>query len=318
MRKKITALILGAVVSFCGVSSNRADILYNNGPVISHTTGHVSGLGVSLLESNTLLDGTLGFGAGQLANNAQHLRLMDDFSIPTGETWRLTGANLFGYQAGSGLVGMNGATLRIWSGNPASGGTLVYGDTFTNVLESQQLIGYRISQRTQAGPIWTDTSRPIWELLLGMDVILGEGQYWLDWSITGGFNPNFSVFSPPVTIPGQGVTAEGGPALQFNALTNTYTTNLRHSLSNNAVDLPFILRGTAIPELSATSMTTVLGILFISILIGRRTRIDVPHQRCQRPKHLQNSNRLLRAKEFQAAAVSRPSRRWKESVMTRV
>ncbi len=284
MTHKFTALFLATLLTALNASYCSADVLYNNGSIITHPTGHVSGLGVSQLQSVTLSDATLGFGTGHLSNNAQNFRLMDDFIIPAGETWRLTGADVFGYQTGSGLIGMNAGTLRIWSGNPASGGTLIYGDTSTNVLSSQSLIGYRISERVQAGPTFTDTTRPIWDVLLEMDVILGEGQYWLDWSLTGGFNPNGSVFTPPVTIPGQGVTASGGSALQFNGLTNSFSSSLSHAISNNAIDLPFVLRGVAIPEVSAGAMSCIITILFISVMLGRRTRFDIPHRGCNRPK----------------------------------
>lgn len=316
MTHKLTAVILVNLLTAITSSLCSADILYNNGPVITHSTGHVSGLGVSQLQSFTLNDGTLGFGSGHLSNNAQYFRLMDDFVIPTGETWRLTGADVFGYQTGSGLVGMSAGTLRIWSGNPASGGTLIYGDDSTNVLSSQSLIGYRLSQRTQPGPTFTDSTRPIWEVLLEMDVVLGAGQYWLDWSLTFGFNPNGSVFTPPVTIPGQGVTANGGSALQFNGLTNTFTSNLRHANSNNPIDLPFVLRGIAIPEISAGAMTCILSILIVSVWFGRRTRVDIPHAGCSRPKHSM-SHYSTTNKSFNASPIaSSQRRRWKETQST--
>jgi hypothetical protein len=257
----LLALFVGAL---CALPSEAQ--LYNNGPYITHPNAAHTTLGtanVSQLQNQApptgLGDTTLGF------TISPAFRLADDFSVPFNEIWTITGVHVFGYSTNFATP-PSGANLRIWSGDPGAGGTIVYDGSAASTLVSANFDALRIAQSTNAGPPFTDTARRVFDTLIGVpNVALPEGQYWVDWQI----NPTAgaaSVFGPPVTILGQGNTSANGPARQFNG--TAWGVPLTDAGSGNPKDLPFIVEGTRviIPEpSSALALILVAAGSFLSL-----------------------------------------------------
>ncbi len=171
-------------------------MLYTNGPLsIGATTksGAAAPAGTTWSEvqndasSTTIANTTAGFRALGTTD-----RIADDFVVPTGQTWTITGLRFFGYQTGSTTTStFTGLTVRILNGAPPTG-TVVFGDMTTNRLTST---GFSSIYRTfntvvpptcGGAPTAAATNRPIMELNAdGLNIVLTAGTYWLDWSYTG-------------------------------------------------------------------------------------------------------------------------------------
>lgn len=263
MRKIGFALI--ALVVALAPALVSADI-YNNGPYITHTNAPHTVLGtanVSQLQNATLGDTTLGF-----TITSPGFRLADDFIIPVGQTWTLTGVNVYGYSTNFATAPSAG-NVRIWQGDPGAGGVIIYDGSASNTLVSSTFDALRISETTNAGPPFSDTARRVFDNLLSIpNIVLGSGQYWIDWSLTPTAGAA-SIFAPPVTIAGQGNTAAGGFARQFNG--TVWGAQLVNGGSLNPVDLPFRLQGSisAIPE---PSTLAVFGLATLGLTFVRRRR----------------------------------------------
>jgi len=220
-----------------------AATLYINGPYI---TGIENGYGSA---NTSVLDGaagmnTFGFGAQSSAGN----RVADDFVVPAGG-WNITGFTWFNYQTGSTTTStFTGATLRIWDGTPGDGGSVIWGDTTTNVLTSSTFTGvYRVLDTALTG-----STRPIMQNELAAALFLAPGTYWVDVDFTGSLGSG--PWAVPITILGTPIT---GNARQYVP-----------SIWNNLVDggtgapaqgLPFIVNGSApeVPEPSTAALCAI-------------------------------------------------------------
>jgi hypothetical protein len=217
------------------------EVLYDNGPVLNSVGSGLDGADESILQSVTLGTGIFGFGAG----NAGGLRIADDFTVPTGETWDVDSLIVYGYQTLSGNTStLNGAFVEIFDGDPNAGGTVIHGDQTTNVLLSSEWTNvYRVTETTTGA----NSDRPIMDVVAELDVELTEGTYWLVYSFTG--DGAFSgPWSPPIEPVG---TCYPGNAQQFNAgawaqLENINTTNQTGCFVADGfgVEMPFVLLGT--------------------------------------------------------------------------
>jgi hypothetical protein len=227
-------------------------VLYDNGPLVTHPGGGAGGADASALQTALGMD-TYGFGAQLTAGN----RVADDFTITEGN-WTIETVSFFTYQTGSGTTStITGVNLRIWDGPPNAGGTVVWGDTTTNVMVSTTWSNdYRVLDTAL-----TNTDRPIMAVVAGVNTTLPAGTYWLDWQFDGTLSSG--PWAPPVTILGQTTT---GNALQY---TSTGWAALVDTGTSTPQGLPFIVEGTSsncympedIPWLSAnpTAGTTAPG-----------------------------------------------------------
>jgi hypothetical protein len=170
-------------------------VLYDNGPLYN-VPGSPA---FSELQDASLTMNTFGFGV----NPGSSTRLADDFTIPAGETWTITGAEVFGYQTGSTTTStFTAVNLRIWEGTPGTG-TIVFGDTTTNRLASTTWDnGYRSLESAPGA-----TNRPIMRTTATVSATLDAGTYWLDWQLAGSLASG--PFGPPITIEGQNTTGNG-------------------------------------------------------------------------------------------------------------
>lgn len=209
--------------------------LFNNGPLITHPGGMTNGGDRSAIGPG----GTIfGFGAQMTSSN----RVADDFSnaVP----WNVDSVGLFTYQTGATASTITGATLQIWNGVPgAPGSAVIFGDTTTNRMTSTSLSNiYRTTGTDNAG-----TTRRIQLVEVGTPgLVLNPGTYYADWNFSG--TAASGPWQPPVSDPNILVAGNG---LQQIGAGTAYNPALDGTTQSA---LPFIVRGTIVPEPAALSL----------------------------------------------------------------
>jgi len=208
---------------------------YNNGPLstgatTSTGTAAPAGYTWSELQSPNTTLGTAAFIGG--TNN---FRLADDFTIPATEQWNVTSVEVFGYQTGSTTFPIDQLNVRIWNGNPQSGGTIAFGSTSTNVLNTAASVDSKIYRTASTN---VGTTRKIWVFAGNVATALSPGSYYLDYQVHA--KNDGSVFFPPVTIAGQ-LGANNANALQYDG---TQWNALVDGGSGAPQALPFVINYT--------------------------------------------------------------------------
>ncbi|MBL7906500.1 MAG: carboxypeptidase regulatory-like domain-containing protein [Bacteroidales bacterium] len=200
------------------------NILYDNGPLVNSPGTGAGGADESILQSDLGM-GTYGFGMQQTAGNT----VADDFEV-TGN-WNIENFEFFGYQTGSTTTStFTGVFCRVWDGDPTAGGTVIWGDLTTNVLESTEWANI---YRNNNGPGGA-TDRPVMRIVAATDgLTLAPGTYWVEWQTTG--SGSSGPWVPAITITGQTTT---GNAIQNQAGTWVALTDV------GPQGLPFIINGT--------------------------------------------------------------------------
>jgi len=207
------------------------DVLYDNGPLLTHPGGGYGGADASVLQTALGLS-TYGFGMQHTLPNS----MADDFVVPQGETWTIEQLTVFGYQTGSSTTStFTGVYFQIMDDTPP-GGNVIYGDMVTNRLVTTAFSGmYRVLDTSMM-----DTNRPIMANVCAFDppLVLGEGWYWLAFDCTGSLSSG--PWAPPVTILGMTTTGDG---LQYTASSGMWN-NLIDTGTGTGQGVPFILEGT--------------------------------------------------------------------------
>ncbi|MFM9996466.1 MAG: hypothetical protein ACKVU4_11780 [Phycisphaerales bacterium] len=219
------AIVAAAVVA-AGSAAN-AQVLHDNGPLITHPLGSCTGLDASALQNTSQLLNVYGFGW------TVALRLADDFVVPAGEEWDLTGFEFFAYLTNSAVPSYTTATIEIWNGRPGDpGSAIIAGDAVTNRITSATTFTsiYRPLEATVA----TECIRRVQRIQCSLATTLTAGTYWI--SINGG--P--AGFMPPVTILGAN-QKPGSNARQFNG---AWVDLLDNGLAATIQDIPFLVLGT--------------------------------------------------------------------------
>ena len=179
----------------------------------------------------------------------EEYRLSDDFVVPPGDGWLLTGLRFFAYEpdATHATSPVAAIRLRIWDGPPGStGATIVFGEG-SNVLATTSAATsfLRIfSSDTLPAPMPPGTARPIWQLDAAATIRLNPGTYWLDWGYVLS-TPACTAFSPTATIPGVR-EPDGANAMQFDPGIGWITPTdpgRPAGASDTAIELPFVLLG---------------------------------------------------------------------------
>ena len=144
-----------------------------------------------------------GFYFGWQMGRATDAWVADVFTVPSGATWTFDTVIVYGYQTNSGTTStFLNCNLQIYQGTPGLGGTVVWGDTSTNVLSSTGFTGiYRVDTVTAHGGL-LGAGRPIMylKLYLATPPHLAAGTYWLSWSTAGSLTANSC---PPKVLPGR-------------------------------------------------------------------------------------------------------------------
>ena len=173
-------------------------VLFDNGPLVTHPGGGAGGTDASALQT-ALGMGTYGYGHQVSAGN----RIADQFTIPAGETWDITNITFFAYQSFAGTTStITAVNAEITDATPP-GGTVVFGDTSTNIMGATAWTNtYRVLDTALTG-----TDRAIMANVADVVVSLGEGTYWISWATDG--TASSGPWAPAVSILGQTTTGDG-------------------------------------------------------------------------------------------------------------
>lgn len=206
-------LLLGSALVWCFAASSAAvaqTIIYDNGSTVPSAIlpiGIITNPGAAVGGADgsqiTAPDNTFGHGHQTAAGN----RLVDDFVVPAGFTWTITGAHVFGYVTGATTVQTTFGAAQFFNAQPTVGSVPIFGDTTTNVFTSGTFTN--IYRTTAAAPL--DATRRVVDntLTFGAPLVLGPGTYWFEYGLTG------NNFSPSLQVtPNQGGVVTGN-GLQF-------------------------------------------------------------------------------------------------------
>lgn len=111
----------------------------------------------------------------------------DVFTVPAATTWVVDTVILYGYQYGMRVPStFTSCNLQIYKGTPGAGGTVVWGDTVTNLLNSTGFTGiYKVDTfAADSGLLSTKRAIMYLKLYLPSAPSLSAGTYWLSWSAT--------------------------------------------------------------------------------------------------------------------------------------
>jgi hypothetical protein len=202
----VAAFLLGA----CGVAS--AQVLFDNGGILTPNSPNGTCLPVGSGKSEVQL-GNLNAGYNTIAASFHEA---DDFVVPSGQTWNVTGFTLPMYQTLATTPTVTQVFVQIWNGQPGTpGAAVIAGDLVTNRLASAATFtpNYRYFNAT------CGTERHIQDIHLNLTKQLTAGTYWVEIASNG--STSFSgPWWPTVTIEGQ----QGKPGA--NAITFTVATAL--------------------------------------------------------------------------------------------
>lgn len=212
-------LLAVACVTWPAVRASGQTELYNNGRAAAGAsglaTGSVAASGARAPSNAQWSEPPLQAGAANamagfacfLGSPSGALRIADDFSVPSGQSWTLQKAVLYVYGRNAGTTSpVSAVTVRIWNGPPgAVGSQVVAGDTTSNRMVSSTALNlYRIFATTvQPLPQAADTTRRVWQVEAALPTVaLTAGSYWLDVQFSAA-SAGGQVFIPPVTMPGR-------------------------------------------------------------------------------------------------------------------
>lgn len=241
-------------VSLLVASLTAQGLVYDNGPIVNYN-------GSSMLQTNvtatppapsTNFHSTFGFNSGFATSR----NVADDFAVSS--TMVIHELEFFYYQTFSTTTPTGtGLFVEILDNSPVNGGLPVANspgfanNLFTTNLVSHTFTGvYRVQDTAQ-----TSTDRPIMSMRVSLPtpVVLTNGVYWLQWSLTG--SGATGPWIPPVSTLNQGATGnaaqKGGATAAWLPITSGVAPNLF------AQGLPFRIYGTG--SLPGTITQTVAG-----------------------------------------------------------
>jgi hypothetical protein len=243
-------LLLFSFLAF-GALSMQAQLIYSNGPMVNLPNGGAGGANVSHLHGTL---NTFGYGHSVAGN----LRIGDDFTIPSGQSWRIDTLVFFAYQTNSGMTStINQVNIRIWQGGTPNtpSANLIFGDSTINFLSNTKWSGiYRTTSTA-----FTAVDRPIMRNACETgSIVLPAGTYWLDWQ-TAGSGSLTGPWAPVITITGQQTTGNamqrpGSGAFTWRTIYND-TTAL-----TDPQGFPFEIKGsilTGVNEVKSLPMVTI-------------------------------------------------------------
>jgi hypothetical protein len=220
------------------------DVLYDNGPIFNSAGTGFGGADESILQDQTLLSSTYGWGAQIVSNN----RMADDFMVPAGETWTIESITFFFYQTGSSTTStINDVRFEIHDGYPPA--NVLYGDQTTNQLFATSFANTYRTLESSPGA----TNRPMMacECVLTPALELTEGQYWV--AFFAGGTLSSGPWAPPVVIWN---TTYTGDCLQ--SIAGGAFTLVTDAGDGDTKGMPFIISGPGGPtETDATSWGAV-------------------------------------------------------------
>jgi len=222
----------------------------------------------------TQANATAGFGCQKIGATMLN-RCADDFRVPPGPGWSITGLVNFAYQ--TGFAGTTSAVVLVnvalWGPCPDStkpgdaGCSVIAGDETTNRLSASVSSSTRRTANSIAPAPGTtpSTTRLIWrnELTFSPAVVLGPGRYWFDFQVDAGTLGNFV---PSLTLAG----VRGLPT--FNGVQKVGAAGLfneARDFGGTAIfkqDFPFEIYGTGKPQVECSNSAPKIGTVTPSAL----------------------------------------------------
>lgn len=247
--------VLSATIALAGAAAPAgAQLLYDNGPLVTHPGAGVGGADVSSLTTpNTVI----GYGH----NLSAGLSVADDFTV-TGGGWDVSRFRFFAYQTGSSTAStMTGLYLQLWDAQPGTAGaSVVWGDMTTNRLTGTDFAGiYRVVDND-----FGSVARPV----MYLDAVLGSlslapGAYWVNWAATGSLGSG--PWAPPISYANS--VAATGNAMQFG------TSGWVNLIDGAPKGLPFQVYGAAVASVPEPSTYLMLASGLAAIAgVARRRR----------------------------------------------
>jgi hypothetical protein len=259
-----TALLAGTLAI---ASSAQAATLYSQANIVTNPGAGFNGADVSAFAPGA---STFGFGATQYNNvlsTQPTIRLADDFTVPVGG-WLVDSINVLAYVTGTSTTSpFTGISMNIWNGTPGGGGTIIASSS--NLQNS----GWSGIYRTTATTL-TDDQRPVMNVGAAFpSLFLGQGTYWVDWSLANFTSDNQfprSSWVPPVMTASRNLVS--GNSLQLlNGVLGGWS-NATDAGLTQVVELPFAINGTSLAEPVAVPEPSVAPALMVfgGFLLARR------------------------------------------------
>ncbi|MCC5786770.1 MAG: hypothetical protein JJU33_08735 [Phycisphaerales bacterium] len=218
-------------------SAGMANILWDNGSIVTHVGAGAGGNDVSMAGTDVT---SAGANARQ-QTTGNHFRIADDFVVSG--TWLIESITVQGYETNSATPTWTGASLNVWDGSPADAGSSIVA-SFSNPTVTDAGV-YRVFN---GAANLSNTARPVHNITFGLnDLQLGSGTYWIDWNVEGGA----SGWAPPVMEANPG--DPNAPTTPFgNALQLAADGWQLKSRDPEGTETPFIVRGVPAPGAAAT------------------------------------------------------------------
>lgn len=239
---------LAALAALAGAFSvaSASEVLWNNGPWITHPGGGAGGLDASLLQSGALSLNIIGFGV-----NATN-RLADDFEITDPLGWDIQQIETYGYQTNATTSTLTGMNWKVWDNTGTGGNGPGFGANVEedrsgsnqgNVFDLSSV--YRVTETTGL----LNNARRIQRAVDNVNsaFTLGNGIHWLDYQITG--TSASGPFCHPTTVLGQLNSIKLQGARQYSVTSNLWAyvadAGVGSAYSANPIiqDIPFVIRG---------------------------------------------------------------------------
>lgn len=184
----------------------RDPVLYNNGGITTHTGTGYGGANISMVQNNTFGLSTLGFGH----QHSYGYKIADDFTVPAGPGWNITGVSFYAYMTGSGTISpFTAVYFEIWDGDPMEPtSNAIFGDFVTNRLTTT---GFSNIYRLMESDDLLKNNRAIMTNYCAFNLALGPGTYWIVWNTDGACECS-GPWIPPVTVFN---VNQAGNALQY-------------------------------------------------------------------------------------------------------
>ncbi|MCD4795433.1 MAG: T9SS type A sorting domain-containing protein [Bacteroidales bacterium] len=281
--------------------------IYKQHQIINEQGTHTTGDDVSMLEAT---QNTGGYGFQYDYDNW----VADDFTVPAGETWNITGFNFFGYQTGTpaDTSTFTGAYAKIYDGNPSAGGTLIHDFSSANL----QVITFFINAYRIAYGAYTNSDRPINQIVCFCpEVSLTEGTYWISWAAQGSaasgpWTPHLQLTNGNTTTGNaiqwedgswEAITDVGNQGMPFDLLGSVDGLNNINLLKTDAVKIyPNPSNGVftiCVDNNYKLEVINITGkIVYTQELIQAQTDINLPEQAGVYLIRLTNNERTIRHK----------------------